>query len=479
MHKSTISFFTLESTPRCQVKITTQLFSIFSRCHDTRRSYLTLNRNRSKSKCDSFCDPEESVTALKRLERRWSLISNATTWVKKRKQLTEDIPMVLSPEPLTKPDFPMCETPDFEELKPIDNTTIDSRNDEIEFVRIPKQEYEEIKNRVSAIENQITEEFEKDGSTFNKVDEVQCKYEQTLEESEPLQMDTSTDKLAKRLSRELKIRRSDHRKVIRSPSARKIGTIRRRSKEFEKKQIKADLSRSALKRGRPNTLLTGLKHPSPTKLINDVPLVSTLGTPRSDKSADSVLWCSAERFFAPENISKEISRNESKENSIASRASLAKIRTQNAGMVLAKAKLFDGLMDSPRNTRNRRQSKVTSRHNNNASIPTPRRKQKSPKPKFNNKENKSEFESPKSTRHHKKCFETPKNSTPQIKKALVTKTPKHLKIPNTHLTESRGRTPFKPTPLKAVHSIQPSFGQTPQRHSPRLVIKSRHLSSAL
>lgn len=41
----------------------------------------------------------------------------------------------------------------------------------------------------------------------------------------------STDYLAKKLGKELKIRRSEEHKIIRSPSARKIGSLRRRSQE--------------------------------------------------------------------------------------------------------------------------------------------------------------------------------------------------------------------------------------------------------
>lgn len=59
-------------------------------------------------------------------------------------------------------------------------------------------------------------------------------YEKTLEEAEPLS--PTTDQLARRFSRDLKIRRSTEQKVFRSPSARKIGSIRRRSRELERQQ---------------------------------------------------------------------------------------------------------------------------------------------------------------------------------------------------------------------------------------------------
>ncbi|XP_023705411.1 uncharacterized protein LOC111863376 isoform X2 [Cryptotermes secundus] len=182
---------------------------------------------------------------------------------------------------------------------------------EMEFVRIPKSEYEAIKNRVSAIENRISQEFGNMISTndtgssvlpsltvscstevSSNAELVQNAYERTLVESEKLG-DSSADHLARRLSRELRIRRSLESKVIRSPSARKIGTIRRRSKEnakpvfrlpSEKNEVARNMSwhlavqpnlaqisqfypRSNLKRGRPNTVFTGLPQPSPRNTV--------------------------------------------------------------------------------------------------------------------------------------------------------------------------------------------------------------------
>ncbi|PSN49230.1 hypothetical protein C0J52_08407 [Blattella germanica] len=184
---------------------------------------------------------------------------------------------------------------------------------ETEFVRIPKSEYEAIKNRVSAIENRISQEFGNIGAgnqiitnsvesfdvscknevSNNNAELVQSAYEKTLEESEKLD-DSSSDQLAKRLSKELRIRRSLEHKIIRSPSARKIGTIRRRSRENSKSQLKkperkevtrnmswhlairpsaSQISqlypRSSLRRGRPNTVFSGLPQPNPRSIIND------------------------------------------------------------------------------------------------------------------------------------------------------------------------------------------------------------------
>ncbi|CAH2094697.1 unnamed protein product [Euphydryas editha] len=99
-----------------------------------------------------------------------------------------------------------------------------------DYVRISKQEYEEIKSRVSAIENRLSREFTDVIPRVQPLQQVQNVYEQTLEEVAMLNCPTS-EHLARRLSKELKIRPKEQAKIIRSPSARKIGSIRRRSKE--------------------------------------------------------------------------------------------------------------------------------------------------------------------------------------------------------------------------------------------------------
>lgn len=107
---------------------------------------------------------------------------------------------------------------------------------EEEYVRIPKSEYEDIKSRVSAIESRISQEFgcianeNVEAETTNSVSKVQSEYERVLGEAR-IESTITADNLAKRLSKELKIRRSSEHKIIRSPSARKIGIMRRRSQE--------------------------------------------------------------------------------------------------------------------------------------------------------------------------------------------------------------------------------------------------------
>ncbi|XP_072753750.1 uncharacterized protein [Anoplolepis gracilipes] len=129
------------------------------------------------------------------------------------------------------------EKTDSEEFNIISNadTSLSSDHCEEDYVRISKREYEEIKNRVSAIESRISQEFgciynEENNMTTHSVNKVQTAYEKTLEEAS-IENTLTSDYLAKKLSKELKIRRSREHKIIRSPSARKIGSLRRRSQE--------------------------------------------------------------------------------------------------------------------------------------------------------------------------------------------------------------------------------------------------------
>ncbi|KMQ87835.1 rho gtpase-activating protein 11a [Lasius niger] len=123
----------------------------------------------------------------------------------------------------------------FNTLLNTDTVSLSSDHCEEDYVRISKKEYEEIKNRVSAIESRISQEFgciynEEHDMTTHSVNKVQTAYEKTLEEAS-IEDTLTSDYLAKKLSKELKIRRSREHKIIRSPSARKIGSLRRRSQE--------------------------------------------------------------------------------------------------------------------------------------------------------------------------------------------------------------------------------------------------------
>lgn len=137
------------------------------------------------------------------------------------------------------------------QLNTIQDTTISSlKQDPVENgepweAQITKSEYEEIKGRVTAIESRISKEFINLQSSLsnNSLDSVDTndtrngpervleKFERTLEETEMMNTSPMTEQLAKHLSRGLKIRSSAENRVIRSPSARKIGSIRRKSQE--------------------------------------------------------------------------------------------------------------------------------------------------------------------------------------------------------------------------------------------------------
>ncbi|XP_054262613.1 rho GTPase-activating protein 11A-like isoform X2 [Macrosteles quadrilineatus] len=290
--------------------------------------------------------------------------------------------------------------------------TLDLTNSSKDYVRISRSEYEDIKKRVSIIESRISSEFENivgvsmsdleltpDKSNSNSVKIIQTAYEKTLESVEKLSSPTS-DELATRLSKELKIRGSSGKKVIRSPSARKIGTIRRSrdratkikrnlslnisNKKSASHQIsynnfrrEAPNSPNTYNNGYPNSLMIsthesqdnfksqlksqayenqresisnsldhvtlnssefGVLTRSQARRASsfhggDVSRVPTIMNLNSNKTLDTMEWKNAETFLKDE--------EKSGQQSITGRPSLAKIRSQNAGMVLEKAKMFN------------------------------------------------------------------------------------------------------------------------------------------
>lgn len=307
----------------------------------------------------------------KTIERRWSAVSHVASFKRAKKRSSPP-----------KKTFSMSTIP----------------TSEPDYVKISKTEYEEIKNRVSAIERRISLELEsvESGNVADDViDNVQSEYEKTLTQSEHLS--PTTDQLAKRLGKNLKIRRSCENKVFRSPSARKIE--RRRSRELEKAKIArnqswhvtSNIPRIGVKRelaanenfdctpvkmsrrttracsfqgNLPLTPLNAQNSRSPAKIsrknsraspfqvnsaLNNAQTTpkapatvadrAALGCALADaaalgwRSAESGAsgWTSAEGFF--NRLEPSALEN--------NRASLAKLRRQNAGMVLAKAKLFE------------------------------------------------------------------------------------------------------------------------------------------
>uniref|UniRef100_A0A182PAG8 Rho-GAP domain-containing protein n=1 Tax=Anopheles epiroticus TaxID=199890 RepID=A0A182PAG8_9DIPT len=219
-----------------------------------------------------------------------------------------------------------------------------------DFLKIRRSEYEAIKKRMSVIETKLSEQLTAlEGRDDVLLDNVEDKYRQTLEQTEPIEATcATTDQLAKRLSRELKIRQSGEHKVIRSPSARKIGTIRRRSREAVRlsrnqswhigngaKDISSAVTNGAtvdlsfypkpgvLKRGRPNTVQTGLKAPDPTVTSTCTETMIQTGekqatTPQLSSSLTSNLgggnytdeekeekWVNAESYFETHNVTDD------------------------------------------------------------------------------------------------------------------------------------------------------------------------------
>lgn len=111
-----------------------------------------------------------------------------------------------------------------------------------DYVKVSKSEFKAFKDRLNSIETTISHEFhqtkldslkaemgQNDSMMLNGPEKVQNKYRQTLHEVEKLEeSERNTEQLTKRLSRDLKIRTSVDHGIMRSPSARKIGSLRRR-----------------------------------------------------------------------------------------------------------------------------------------------------------------------------------------------------------------------------------------------------------
>lgn len=194
------------------------------RCRPAKKSRLSLGGKRYSKNGSQHTSNGTKSSIVSSLERRWSFMVSGSGSRESQKPL----------------------------LNTIQDTTVSSPNQEPakKFEawesQISKSEYEEIKDRVKAIETRISKEFIKlqsslSNNSFDSVDtndtrngpeRVLEKFERALEETEL--MNTSpmmTEQLAKRLSRGLKIRSSAEHRVIRSPSARKIGSIRRKSQD--------------------------------------------------------------------------------------------------------------------------------------------------------------------------------------------------------------------------------------------------------
>lgn len=322
---------------------------------------------RSKSSKSSKSDETSSVVARTSsgpkslLERRWSQVSSQVTTFRKNKKRNSCAPS-LTQESNSKTDDDQSDNGINEDIKSENISVESAEKKDSEYVKISKAEYEEIKYRVTEIERRISLELENpDGKLLivkqlNTVENVQDAYEQTLEQAEPLS--PTTDHLARRLSRELKIRRSAEQKIIRSPSARKIGTIRRRSRDQEKQNVKTnqyrcvsesdadsragteDENREVGSKNQYENIESLSKSTARSSSFHGESRINQKTQVRrhSNCPSESENWRNGQVFFRNSQTPLNSAEN--------GRSSLAKLRTQNAGMVLAKAKIFNELLDS-------------------------------------------------------------------------------------------------------------------------------------
>lgn len=313
------------------------------------------------------------------------------------------------------------------QLNTIQDTTVSSlKQDPVENgdaweAQMTKSEYEEIKGRVTEIESRISKEFIKlqssisnnsldlvdTNDTRNGPERVLEKFERTLETTETMNASPMTEQLAKHLSRGLKIRSTAENRVIRSPSARKIGSIRRKSQEHvrltrnkswhlgphlssplvsksprvtRKSPLQPTVTlispnvekhiqipRANLKRGRPNTFLNGLRctqQAIEATKSSENPMSTFIVTENS--SSDNVnddikndlkneQWMCANAFFSgvqTSNINDENTQNSSKTSTRTSIAKVKPVRKRlNMNFDVTPTKQTNGL-DTPRSTNN-------------------------------------------------------------------------------------------------------------------------------
>ncbi|XP_046804540.1 uncharacterized protein LOC111689385 isoform X2 [Lucilia cuprina] len=382
------------------------------------------------------------------MERRWSIVGSG--WSKTKNRHGSEKKCYMSNNYL----FDVETTEDEKKYQnhhcSRESDDTESKEDESDCIKMSKFEYEEIKERVAAIESHISNEFGAiRTSTLNNssisvqvggLDHIQTQYERMVVQTEVLSS-PATEQLAQRLSRGLNIRQTIDQRVIRSPSARKIGTIRRRSEDkvrvlrnpswhirSSKLIPPCNESESQLydknARSHINTKLFYAKHKIDDQYIKSYSELSSLPLAKKHSltnSLDNILtndnenekWMSGEEFFGnmqftdqndkvnneslnqihvehvtpvsrkkyydaektpmlppkslprkicnvktplkttiiPSTTSKvpfvnRIATSTPAIEEVSGRASIARLRAQNAGMVMAKAKLFDGLGNS-------------------------------------------------------------------------------------------------------------------------------------
>ncbi|XP_066258989.1 rho GTPase-activating protein 11A-like isoform X2 [Euwallacea similis] len=292
-------------------------------------SYMRTRSMKSLKEDDSIASSScsSSLSTKSLLERRWSAVSTAAIFRNKKRATC--VPS--------------------------------SKKRESDCMQVCKTEFEDIKNRVSAIERRISLELDQvqNNNSVNlgleadgDVKSVQTVYQKTLETAS---LSPTTDQLARRLSKDLRIRRSGEQKIIRSPSARKIGTIRRRSTERERKT--AQVMRNQSWHFGASTQAPLLPRLGARKKWRCSKENADLAPSETDLSCQSTFQVSSHPSHCSRSSltesSTELRRNaellfDPSKSIIDSgngdaRASIAKLRSQNVGMVRAKARLFDKL----------------------------------------------------------------------------------------------------------------------------------------
>lgn len=226
-----------------------------------------------------------------------------------------------------------------------------------DVVTIPRKEYEDMVIRVTCMEKLLQDQCEDDGGVMksdidsenlaeqlgnglrirwstemrqtpvlnseqNTATAVQAAFERTVEQAE---------QLAPQLRKDVRLRWSSEHRVARSPSERKIGSIRRRSRELARSNS-AD-AKTSLQRGRPNTRQTGLRSPRERSDPHRV------ARPNASDPKDEQ-WKPASAVLASPSLANRLRGSPRKRDSINC------LRRNNLGMVHAKAKFFDSLNHS-------------------------------------------------------------------------------------------------------------------------------------
>lgn len=212
---------------------------------------------------------------------------------------------------------------------PIDDVSLEPY-----VVTISRNEYESFKDRLFSIEAKINREFNitkldavktemgQNDRMLNGPEKVENKFNQTLLETEKL-LQNKAENVARRLYRD--IRQGHEYALVRSPSERKIGSLRRRSRSRLSRTQSCHLGQSSparqrddsnlistasfypkinLKRGIPVQILSTTSRPLPAlpaepiveKVIPEKPLRVTRMSSTPQKAAEA--WTPAESFFS-------------------------------------------------------------------------------------------------------------------------------------------------------------------------------------